>query len=117
MEVIVNSYPEIQIVHKSSLTRLAGLIGRAQAVVAVDTGLAHLAAAMARPCVSLYLVTSPLLTGCYGTHQVHLARQGQETPYIKKQLTPGISSPIVPVYFDAIPDDWAVYQHLQPYLV
>ena len=57
---------------KMSLTDLAGVIGEAQAAVAVDTGLGHLAAAMAVPAVSLYGPTSPLKVGAYGAGQKHL---------------------------------------------
>jgi heptosyltransferase-1 len=42
------------------------------AVVAVDTGLGHLAAALGVPCVSLYGPTRIALVGAYGRHQVHL---------------------------------------------
>jgi len=45
------------------LRDLAALMGQARAVVGVDTGLVHLAAALNRPTVGLYTDTSPLLTG------------------------------------------------------
>ena len=115
-QIIAKDNPDIHIVNKSSLIQLASMIHQAKAIVAVDTGLAHLAAAMNKPCISLYLATSPLLTGCYGSHQVHLAIRGQETPYIKKQLSQHINTPVSPVYLDQEPDDQLVYQYLQPYL-
>jgi heptosyltransferase-1 len=42
-------------------------MGRAQAVVGVDTGLVHLAAALGRPTVAIYTDTAPLLTGVVAT--------------------------------------------------
>lgn len=51
---------------------LAALLDRAAGVVAVDTGLGHLAAALGAPCVSLYGPTDPYLIGAMGRHQVHL---------------------------------------------
>jgi heptosyltransferase-1 len=42
-------------------------MGRAQAVVGVDTGLVHLAAALGRPTVAIYTDTSPILTGVVAT--------------------------------------------------
>jgi heptosyltransferase-1 len=45
------------------LRELAAIFGRAEAVIGVDTGLVHLAAALARPTVAIYTDTSPLLTG------------------------------------------------------
>ena len=55
-----------------SLAQLAALMQRVRAVVAVDTGLGHLAAAMARPCVSLYGPTRVELIGTRGDHQRHI---------------------------------------------
>jgi heptosyltransferase I len=50
-----------------SLVEAAALLSRASGVVGVDTGLAHLSVALARPTVGLYLTTSPALTGLYGS--------------------------------------------------
>jgi heptosyltransferase I len=49
-------------------------------VVGVDTGLVHLAAALARPTVALYTDTSPLLTGIYPVDErlgINLGDQGR----------------------------------------
>jgi heptosyltransferase-1 len=45
---------------------LARLMGRAQCVVGVDTGLVHLAAALDVPALGLYCGSDPALTGLYG---------------------------------------------------
>jgi len=45
---------------------LAGLFAGAVTVVGVDTGLTHLAAALGRPTVGIYLGTDPAATGIYG---------------------------------------------------
>ncbi len=45
---------------------LAGLFAGARAVVGVDTGLTHLAAALGVPTVGIYLGTDPAATGLYG---------------------------------------------------
>lgn len=47
------------------LADLAGLLGGAQLVVGVDTGLVHLAAALERPTLALYCASSPELTGVH----------------------------------------------------
>jgi heptosyltransferase-1 len=47
----------------------AGVIAGAAGVVAVDTGLAHLAAALGVPAVTLYGATAPELTGTVGASQ------------------------------------------------
>jgi len=49
-----------------SLDDLAGLFAGAKAVVGVDTGLAHLAAALGVPTVGVYCGTDPAATGIYG---------------------------------------------------
>jgi heptosyltransferase-1 len=48
------------------LDRLAVMLGKAVAVVGVDTGLTHLAAALKRPVAAIYCGTDPGLTGVYG---------------------------------------------------
>src|SRR5439155_21498289 len=54
----------------------AGAIAGAAGVVAVDTGLAHLAAALGVPTVTLYGATSPALTGTLGANQLHQVASG-----------------------------------------
>ncbi|MFC5299795.1 lipopolysaccharide heptosyltransferase I [Azospira restricta] len=49
-----------------SIRELAGVLGRARLAVGVDTGLAHLAAALQVPTVALYTATEPALTGVAG---------------------------------------------------
>lgn len=49
------------------LRELAALTGHATLVVGVDTGLAHLAAALRVPVIALYVSTDPALTGVYGS--------------------------------------------------
>jgi len=53
----------------ATLTELAALLAHAWAVVGVDTGLTHLAVALARPTVGLYCATDPQLTGLHGGGQ------------------------------------------------
>jgi heptosyltransferase-1 len=59
---------------KMQLTDLAGLLANATAVVGVDTGLSHLAAALSVPGITLYLDTYPGLTGSCGTKQTCLTQ-------------------------------------------
>lgn len=56
-----------------NLNEAAALLGGAQAVIGVDTGLAHLAAALGVPTVGIYTATDPALTGLYaGRRAVNL---------------------------------------------
>ena len=50
-----------------TLRELAALIGRSALAIGVDTGLAHLAAALRIPTIALYMTTDPALTGVLGT--------------------------------------------------
>lgn len=53
-----------------SLGELASMMAHAQAVIGVDTGLAHLAAALGVPAIGLYCGTDPALTGLYGGSKI-----------------------------------------------
>lgn len=57
---------------QSSLATLAGWLVHARAFVGVDSGLAHLGAALGAPGVTLYGPTLPQLTGTVGPRQVHV---------------------------------------------
>lgn len=57
--------PNAKCTPKLSLPQVASLLGAAYAVVGVDTGIAHLAAALNKPTVGLYTATDPKLTGVY----------------------------------------------------
>ena len=50
----------------TSLIEAAALIGHAEGVVGVDTGLTHLAVALGVPTVGIYCATRPELTGLHG---------------------------------------------------
>ncbi len=57
---------------KLNLSSLAHLIGNAAAIVAVDTGLGHLSAALGKPTLSIYGPTDTQLIGTLGENQQHL---------------------------------------------
>ena len=60
-ETIADQIPDAIVVPRSNLTALAGLLVRARGLVGVDTGLAHLAAALAVPSVGIIVGTSAAL--------------------------------------------------------
>jgi len=69
--------PEAVVPPRLDLNEAAALLGGAQAVIGVDTGLAHLAAALGRPTVGIYTATDPALTGLYaGRSAVNLGGIG-----------------------------------------
>lgn len=82
---IARDTPGVSVLERQSLTGLARHIARADGVVAVDTGLGHLAAALATPTVSLYGATNPGLSGTFGRAQQHLASSLACAPCMSKQ--------------------------------
>ncbi|MCH2130557.1 MAG: lipopolysaccharide heptosyltransferase I [Pirellulaceae bacterium] len=71
-EEIARSLENVFVLSKTSLSDLAARLAAACCVVAVDTGVGHLAAALGRPTISLYGPTDPKLIGAYGLGQYHL---------------------------------------------
>jgi heptosyltransferase-1 len=63
---IASALPQAEVMPRMTLEQLARLFARAQAVVGVDTGLTHLAAASGVRTVGIYCGSDPKLTGIYG---------------------------------------------------
>jgi len=59
------------------LAECAALIAHAAMVAGADTGLTHLAVALARPTVGIYCATRPELTGLHGNDGVNLGGPGR----------------------------------------
>lgn len=71
-EYIAQSSSTAEVLPRLNLNELASVLAGARAVVSVDTGLAHLCAALDTPNLTLYGPTQPSLVGTYGAGQVHL---------------------------------------------
>jgi len=69
----------VKILGKKSLSDLAVVIIKSKGVIAVDTGLGHLAAALSKSTVSLYGPTNPALCGTYGRNQIHSKLEDEPT--------------------------------------
>jgi heptosyltransferase-1 len=72
-KALATDCPNIELLPPMGLTAIAEKIANAQAVVAVDTGLGHLAAALATPTISLYGPTQWSQVGTRGEQQYYLA--------------------------------------------
>jgi heptosyltransferase-1 len=64
-----------------SLDLAAAVLASATAVIGVDTGLAHLAVALKRPTIGIYITTQPALTGLHGdATAINLGGGSREAP-------------------------------------
>ncbi len=78
-DAIAAAAPGSRVLPKLGLTAIAGWIAHAERVIGVDTGLMHLAAALATPGLSLYGPTLPQITGAFGRNQVWLCNADAPT--------------------------------------
>jgi heptosyltransferase I len=82
---IAEGIPSAQVLDRLTLAGLAGVMRQCQGVLAVDTGLGHLSAALNRPTVSIYGATNPFLSGTFGYHQLQLKGSLPCSPCMRRQ--------------------------------
>lgn len=113
---IATNASQIEVLPKLNLTKMANVLVNAKAAVAVDTGLGHLAAALAVPTVSLYGPTDPQQTGALGANQIHLAAEFPCAPCLQTQCTYTEKTLIQPACFTDL-SPTKVWQTLQTLLM
>ena len=88
-ERIAHALPQAVVPPALSILGVAGLLAKAHAVIGVDTGLTHLAAALGRPVVALYCGTHPGLTGVYAGQGARVRNLGDTrmAPEVAEVLT------------------------------
>lgn len=101
-QTIANENPRAIVLPKLDLTAMAGVIVKAKAVVTVDTGLGHLAAALNVPTISLYGPTDPLKTGTVGANQYHMAAEFPCAPCLQNECTYKGKAEVFPACFATI---------------
>jgi heptosyltransferase-1 len=79
-EALAKSLANASAWRAKSLPETASSLAGAAAVIGTDTGLSHLAVALGRPCVGIYLSTQPGLTGLFGGGAVNLGGGSRERP-------------------------------------
>lgn len=99
---IAEGLAEARVLPRMSLAELAAVISGAQGVIGVDTGLAHLAAALRVPTVTIYGATDPGLTGTYGEGQVHLRARFQCAPCLRRECRYTGASKQYPACYEAL---------------
>lgn len=95
--------PKVVVMPKMKLAEVAGVLASAQAIVSVDTGLGHLAAALDVPTISLYGPTDPALTGTVGESQIHLQTTFKCSPCLSASCHyPSPLNPAKPACFSTL---------------
>ncbi|BAO45701.1 heptosyltransferase I [Thiolapillus brandeum] len=92
---------------RMNLSGMKQCLQQAAGVVGVDTGLAHLAAALNTPAITLYGPTAPGLTGAVGRRQKNLSVDWPCAPCMKRDCS----------YQEPAPVNPACYQSLAPEIV
>lgn len=86
-ERIAGQCEQAEVLPRLNLASMASVLAGAKKIVAVDTGLGHLAAALDVPTISLYGPTNATLTGAVGKSQTHLSAQFPCSPCLSKVCT------------------------------
>jgi heptosyltransferase-1 len=92
----------VDIIPRLDIKAMAALLANANAVVAVDTGFAHLAAALSVPTVSIYGPTNPAYTGALGKVSVHVAADFPCAPCFSRKCTYRKASPVTPACYTTV---------------
>ncbi|ODS24535.1 lipopolysaccharide heptosyltransferase I [Candidatus Endobugula sertula] len=71
-QLIAKDHPAAIALPKVSLGEMAAVMSQAKVAVCSDTGLAHMAAVLSIPAITLYAVTDTMLIGTVGQHQQHI---------------------------------------------
>ena len=102
-EHIMQMADDGQLLPRMDLNGLKQVLSSAAGVVGVDTGLAHLAAALNTPAVTLYGSTIEGLTGAVGERQKNLRADFPCAPCMQRQCRYEGASPVQPACFQTLP--------------
>jgi heptosyltransferase-1 len=94
-----------QLLPKLGLSGLARMLAGAAGVVGVDSGLAHLAAAISIPGVTLYGPTRTELTGARGRRQINLQVDFSCAPCMRRKCDYSEKSAVRPACFATLPPE------------
>jgi len=83
---IAAGLPQAEIPPRMALDELATLFAGARAVIGVDTGLTHLAAALGTPTRGIYCGSDPALTGLYGAPEARNLGASGRPPSVAEVL-------------------------------
>ena len=104
-ERIIGAAGAGELLPRQELSDLARTLAAASGVVGVDSGLAHLAAAVGTPAVTLYGPTRTGLTGALGPRQLNLAAEFECAPCMKRECDYRGPADVEPACFGTLPSD------------
>jgi heptosyltransferase-1 len=99
---IAAHYSQAEVLPRLEIEQMAGVLACAAGVVAVDTGFAHLAAALSVPLVSLYGPTNGQLTGTLGARAQLVSADFPCAPCLKRTCTYRGESAVQPACFESL---------------
>lgn len=104
----------IELLASMSVDELARVIYGARAVVSVDSGPGHLAAAVGTPAVSIYGATDPEVTGTKGAGQIHLQADFECAPCLRQSCQFADRGQVHPDCYATVPPDrvWSTLRGL-----
>ena len=109
---IANQLPNSLVLPRQTISQMAALLQGSVGAIAVDTGFAHLAGALAIPTISIYGATNPDFSGALGPHSHHIRADFPCAPCLNRICTyKGLSS-VTPACYEAITPS-LVWQHFQ----
>ncbi|MFN3234819.1 MAG: lipopolysaccharide heptosyltransferase I [Gammaproteobacteria bacterium] len=100
---IADTCENAEICDDLGLDELAKIISQSKAVVTVDTGLGHLAAAFDKPTVALFGPTEPKYTGLCGKNAINLSATFPCAPCLRRECTYKGQSHEKPACFETLP--------------
>ncbi len=111
-EKIIAQAEHGELLPRMGLSEMKSCLGQAAGVVGVDTGLAHLAAALGTPAVTLYGATEPGLTGAVGRRQCNLSVDFDCAPCMQRNCAYPGKSLVAPACYETLPPDqvWTALQ-------
>jgi heptosyltransferase-1 len=99
---IAKHCPSARVLPEMELLQLTSLLSAAHGVVGVDTGLAHLAAALEVPSVLLFGATDPARTGARARYCRNLSADFTCAPCLQRHCSYAGASAVEPVCFGAL---------------
>jgi heptosyltransferase I len=102
----------VEVLPKQTISQMANLLIHASAVITVDTGFGHLAAALSVPTIAIYGATHAGLTGTLGAQAKHLAANFPCAPCLRKVCHYKGNAKIKPACYETLTPQkvWAMLQ-------